>query len=68
MKIFVESGLILKRSFPGSFAIARVSGGDPKYPGNVDFVLKKSDILLKNMDFRYFYPTEIVFCFFVRML
>ena len=68
MKIFVESGLILKRSFPGSFVIARVSGGDPKYRGNVDFFLKKSDILLKNMDFRYFYPTEIVYCFFVRML
>ena len=37
----VESDLILKRSFPGSFAIARVSGGDPPYPGNCDFSIRK---------------------------
>ena len=32
---------MLKCSFPGSFAIAWVSGGDLKYPLNVDFFLKK---------------------------
>ena len=36
MKIFVESDLILKRSFPGSFTIFWVSEGNPKYFGNVD--------------------------------
>ena len=37
MNIFVESDLILKRSFPGSFAIFWVSEGDPKHFGNVGF-------------------------------
>ena len=32
----MESDLILKRSFPGSFAIFWVSEGNPKYFGNVD--------------------------------
>ena len=32
----MESDFILKRSFPGSFAIFWVSEGNPKYFGNVD--------------------------------
>ena len=44
MKIFVESDLILKRSFPGSFAIFSFSEGDQNYFGNVDFL---ENIVLK---------------------
>ena len=36
MKIFVDSDLVLKRSFPGSFAIFWISEGDLKYFGNVE--------------------------------
>ena len=56
MILCVESDLILKRSFPGSFAVARVSGGDPTYPGNCDFFHQKS---WKFMIFHYFESTEI---------
>ena len=60
MIFFVESDLILKRPFPGSFVVARVSGGDQKNPGNLEFFFKNVDIFsLKNIDFRYFDPTEI---------
>ena len=56
MKIFVESDLILKRSFPGSFAIFSVSEGVPKYFGNVDFSWK---IWYKSTFPKYFgFPSE----------
>ena len=54
MNIFVELDLILKRSFPGSFAIARVPGGDPKYSGNVKISLEKSDVFPKMWIFDMF--------------
>ena len=68
MNIFLESDLILKRPFPGSFVVARVSGGDQKNPGNLEFFFKNVDIFPEISDFHDFDPTEIIFCFFVRML
>ena len=56
MVIFVESGLILKRSFPGSFVVVGVSGGDQTFPRIRVFPSQKLGFFLKSILFLLFAP------------
>ena len=64
MFFFVESDLILKRPFPGSFVVARVSGGDLNISRKLRFFLQKCRYFSWNFEnFTIFITTFLVFRF-----